>query len=108
MVKHHTNDLPAPIGNEGNSLCTGVSHFTRYGVVLFAAVCIASVLGDTNTYNKYHSSNKYLGGSTSGKYLGGSNYYRNRYQNRYPSVGRYNNQGGMYDDYNDRLGLGCK
>lgn len=40
MAKHHTNDLPAPIGNEGNSLCTGVSHFTRNGVVLFASVLI--------------------------------------------------------------------
>lgn len=78
-------------------------------LVLFAAVCIASVLGDTDSSSRYHSSNQYLSGSTSGKYLGGSNYYRNRYQGSYPYYGRYRNQGGLYDnDYNGRLGLGCK
>lgn len=40
MSKLYTVNLPVYIGNGGSSLCTGVSQFTRYGVVLFAAVSI--------------------------------------------------------------------
>lgn len=75
-------------------------------LVLFGILCIAFVLGDKDNYKKYHSSSNYLSGSTSKKYLGGSNYYKNQYQNSYyPSRG----QSGLYgNDYNDRLGHGCK
>lgn len=40
MSKLYTVNLPVYIGNGGSSLCTGVAQFTRYGVVLFAAVSI--------------------------------------------------------------------